>query len=60
MQDIIDLYRANGIVVRKCIALSTLLCANVQVAITHNDQHAGQAGNFSPDKGGLGAVDVYW
>ncbi|KAF8972779.1 glycoside hydrolase family 35 protein [Flammula alnicola] len=43
MQAIIDLYRANGIV----------------VPITFNDQHAGQAGNFSPDKPGT-HVDIYW
>ncbi|KAF8078179.1 glycoside hydrolase family 35 protein [Lyophyllum atratum] len=43
MQAIIDLYRANGIV----------------VPITHNDQHAGQAGNFSPDRPGT-HVDIYW
>ncbi|KAH0584129.1 hypothetical protein H2248_009695 [Termitomyces sp. 'cryptogamus'] len=42
MQAIIDLYRANGIV----------------VPITHNDQHAGQAGNFSPDRPGT-HVDIY-
>ncbi|KAF9269213.1 glycoside hydrolase family 35 protein [Marasmius fiardii PR-910] len=43
MQNIIDTYRSNGIV----------------VPITHNDQHAGQAGNFSPDKPGLGRVNIY-
>ncbi|KAF9048348.1 glycoside hydrolase family 35 protein [Hymenopellis radicata] len=43
MQAIIDLYRANGVV----------------VPITHNDQHAGQAGNFSPDRPGLGRVNIY-
>ncbi|KAG6910916.1 hypothetical protein DXG01_006599 [Tephrocybe rancida] len=42
MQAIIDLYRANGVV----------------VPITHNDQHAGQAGNFSPDRPGT-HVDIY-
>ncbi|KAF5316479.1 hypothetical protein D9619_006705 [Psilocybe cf. subviscida] len=42
MQAIIDLYRANGIV----------------VPITHNDQHAGANGNFSPDKPGT-HVDIY-
>ncbi|KAF8645087.1 hypothetical protein AX16_008145 [Volvariella volvacea WC 439] len=42
MQDIIDLYRDNGIV----------------VPLIHNDQHAGQAGNFSPDKPGT-HVDIY-
>ncbi|PPQ68112.1 hypothetical protein CVT26_005733 [Gymnopilus dilepis] len=36
MQDIINLYRASGIV----------------VPITFNDQHGGAAGNFSPDKAG--------
>ena len=30
------------------------------VAITHNDQHAGGAGNFSPDLPGPGQVDIYW
>ncbi|KAG7094115.1 hypothetical protein E1B28_007729 [Marasmius oreades] len=43
MQDIIDTFRDNGIV----------------VPITHNDQHAGQAGNFSPDRPGLGRVNIY-
>ncbi|KAF8159357.1 glycoside hydrolase family 35 protein [Crassisporium funariophilum] len=42
MQAIIDLYRKNGIV----------------VPITHNDQHSGQAGNFSPDLPGT-HVDIY-
>ncbi|KAL9713437.1 hypothetical protein Ac2012v2_003047 [Leucoagaricus gongylophorus] len=42
MQDIIDLYRSSGIV----------------VPIIHNDQHAGQAGNFSPDLPGT-HVDIY-
>ncbi|KAG6833503.1 hypothetical protein H0H87_006075 [Tephrocybe sp. NHM501043] len=42
MQAIIDLYRANGVV----------------VPIIHNDQHAGQAGNFSPDRPGT-HVDIY-
>ncbi|KAJ8456901.1 hypothetical protein ONZ45_g18534 [Pleurotus djamor] len=43
MQDIINTYRENGIV----------------VPITHNDQHAGQAGNFSPDLPGQGQVNIY-
>ncbi|KAI0074511.1 glycoside hydrolase family 35 protein [Panus rudis PR-1116 ss-1] len=43
MQQIIDLYRANGVV----------------VPITHNDQHAGQAGNYSPDLPGEGRVNIY-
>lgn len=43
MQDVIDTYRANGVV----------------VPITHNDQHAGQAGNFSPDLPGTGRVNIY-
>ncbi|VDB90643.1 unnamed protein product [Peniophora sp. CBMAI 1063] len=43
MQHVIDTFRANGIV----------------VPLTHNDIHSGQAGNFSPDKGGQGAVDIY-
>ncbi|KIJ54226.1 glycoside hydrolase family 35 protein [Sphaerobolus stellatus SS14] len=43
MQAIINTYRANGIV----------------VPITFNDQHSGQAGNFSPDLGGEGAVNIY-
>ncbi|KAF4610613.1 hypothetical protein D9613_007145 [Agrocybe pediades] len=42
MQAIIDLYRANGIV----------------IPTTHNDQHAGSTGNFSPDKPGT-HVDIY-
>ncbi|KAF8892186.1 glycosyl hydrolases family 35-domain-containing protein [Infundibulicybe gibba] len=42
MQAIIDLYRQNGIV----------------IPIIHNDQHAGQAGNFSPDLPGT-HVDIY-
>ncbi|KAJ7354055.1 glycoside hydrolase superfamily [Mycena albidolilacea] len=43
MQTVIDTYRANGIV----------------VPITHNDQHSGQAGNFSPDLPGTGRVNIY-
>ncbi|KAH8833226.1 glycoside hydrolase family 35 protein [Flagelloscypha sp. PMI_526] len=43
MQQIIDLYRANGVV----------------VPITHNDQHGGINGNFSPDHTDQGAVDIY-
>ncbi|TCD69623.1 hypothetical protein EIP91_006848 [Steccherinum ochraceum] len=43
MQDIIDLHRANG----------------VTVPITHNDQHAGATGNFSPDLPGTGRVNIY-
>ncbi|KAJ6619548.1 glycoside hydrolase family 35 protein [Mycena sp. CBHHK59/15] len=43
MQAIIDLYRANGVV----------------IPITHNDQHSGQAGNFSPDLPGPGQVNIY-
>ncbi|VDB90655.1 unnamed protein product [Peniophora sp. CBMAI 1063] len=43
MQAVIDTFRANGVV----------------VPLTFNDQHSGQAGNFSPDKGGQGAVDIY-
>ncbi|KAJ7288517.1 glycoside hydrolase family 35 protein [Mycena rebaudengoi] len=43
MQAIIDLYRANGIV----------------IPITHNDQHGGRDGNFSPDRPGPGQVDIY-
>lgn len=31
-----------------------------RTAITFNDQHAGQAGNFSPDKSGTGRVNIYW
>ncbi|KAF7346101.1 Beta-galactosidase [Mycena sanguinolenta] len=42
MQAIIDTYRANGVV----------------VPITHNDQHAGLNGNFSPDLPGV-HVDIY-
>ena len=36
------------------------LSLKTHVALTHNDIHSGQAGNFSPDKGGQGAVDIYW
>ncbi|KAJ7175440.1 glycoside hydrolase family 35 protein [Mycena filopes] len=43
MQAVIDTYRANGVV----------------IPITHNDQHAGAAGNFSPDLPGEGAVNIY-
>ncbi|KAI0339557.1 glycoside hydrolase family 35 protein [Trametopsis cervina] len=43
MQAIINLYRANGI----------------DIPITTNDQHGGQAGNFSPDLPGTGRVDIY-
>lgn len=43
MQAIINTYRENGIV----------------VPITFNDQHGGEAGNFSPDLGGEGAVNIY-
>ncbi|KAJ6523799.1 hypothetical protein B0H10DRAFT_1974885 [Mycena sp. CBHHK59/15] len=43
MQAIIDLYRANGVV----------------IPITRNDQHSGQAGNFSPDLPGPGQVNIY-
>ncbi|KAJ6509031.1 glycoside hydrolase family 35 protein [Mycena sanguinolenta] len=42
MQAVIDTYRANGVV----------------VPITHNDQHAGLNGNFSPDLPGV-HVDIY-
>ncbi|THV02543.1 glycoside hydrolase family 35 protein [Dendrothele bispora CBS 962.96] len=43
MQMVIDTYRANGIT----------------IPIIHNDQHAGQAGNFSPDLPGTGRVNIY-
>ncbi|KAJ7855955.1 glycoside hydrolase family 35 protein [Mycena olivaceomarginata] len=43
MQAVIDTYRANGVV----------------IPITHNDQHSGQAGNFSPDLPGTGRVNIY-
>ncbi|KAJ7695959.1 glycoside hydrolase family 35 protein [Mycena rosella] len=43
MQAVINTYRANGVV----------------IPITHNDQHSGQAGNFSPDLPGTGAVNIY-
>lgn len=61
MQAIIDLYRANGIVVREyCIFLAQASSTYRQfIAIIHNDQHAGQAGNFSPDLPGT-HVDIYW
>ncbi|KAH8834879.1 glycoside hydrolase family 35 protein [Flagelloscypha sp. PMI_526] len=45
MQQIIDLYRANGVVIHK--------------ATTHNDQHEGINGNYSPDHTDVGAVDIY-
>ncbi|KAE9405356.1 glycoside hydrolase family 35 protein [Gymnopus androsaceus JB14] len=43
MQDIINTFRANGIV----------------IPITANDQHSGEDGNFSPDLPGPGQVNVY-
>ncbi|KAI0690966.1 glycoside hydrolase family 35 protein [Cytidiella melzeri] len=43
MQAIVDLYRAN----------------EVDIPITFNDQHGGQAGNFSPDLPGTGRVNIY-
>ncbi|KIK56433.1 glycoside hydrolase family 35 protein [Collybiopsis luxurians FD-317 M1] len=43
MQAVIDTYRTNGIV----------------VPITHNDQHSGENGNFSPDLPGPGQVNIY-
>ncbi|KAI0788892.1 glycoside hydrolase family 35 protein [Abortiporus biennis] len=43
MQHVIDTYRSNGIV----------------IPITHNDQHAGSTGNFSPDLPGTGRVNIY-
>ncbi|CAL1714365.1 unnamed protein product [Somion occarium] len=43
MQDVIDTYRADGVI----------------IPITHNDQHAGAAGNFSPDLPGTGRVNIY-
>ncbi|KAJ7134399.1 glycoside hydrolase family 35 protein [Mycena epipterygia] len=43
MQAVIDTYRANGVV----------------IPITHNDQHGGATGNFSPDLPGTGRVNIY-
>ncbi|KAF7291695.1 Beta-galactosidase [Mycena chlorophos] len=43
MQTIINTYRANGIV----------------IPTTHNDQHGGLNGNYSPDKTTEGAVNIY-
>ncbi len=61
MQAIIDLYRANGIVVREYSRVRFEYTSVFMdgIAIIHNDQHAGQAGNFSPDKPGT-HVDIYW
>ena len=62
MQDIINLYRANDITVRKyCVIMHVLNeIAESTLAITHNDQHAGANGNFSPDLPGEGRVNIYW
>ncbi|THG96966.1 hypothetical protein EW026_g4966 [Hermanssonia centrifuga] len=49
MQDIINLYRANGIMIH----------IRYLLAITENDQHGGAAGNFSPDLPGTGRVNIY-
>ncbi|KAJ3735068.1 glycoside hydrolase family 35 protein [Lentinula guzmanii] len=43
MQAVIDTHRANGVV----------------IPITHNDQHSGENGNFSPDLPGPGQVNIY-
>lgn len=63
MQDVIDLYRANGIVIRTFSQVFIYAFPNSfdsHIAITHNDQHAGGTGNFSPDLPGTGRVDIYW
>jgi hypothetical protein len=61
MQQIIDLHRANGVVVREpCIVRFMSLVIIHHVALTFNDQHGGTAGNFSPDKPVEGAVNIYW
>ncbi len=46
MQAIIDLYRANGVVVRRCSFFQKMTpdIERHSPAITHNDQHSGQAG----------------
>ena len=39
-----------------------LLCTDIDtrlLAITHNDKHSGQTGNFSPDRPGEGRVNIY-
>lgn len=46
--------------VRIVRVLSVRLKLILLIALTFNDIHSGQAGNFSPDKGGEGAVDIYW
>ncbi|KAI0091585.1 glycoside hydrolase family 35 protein [Irpex rosettiformis] len=53
MQAIIDIYRVNGIVI---LGGHTL---RMSKAITFNDQHSGQNGNFSPDRPGTGRVNIY-
>lgn len=62
MQDIIDTYRANGIVIRASVLnrIERTLIIGSGIATTHNDQHAGQGGNFSPDLPGNGSVNIYW
>ena len=63
MQAVIDTYRANGIVVRASVLPACLFfCTDTNVrlqAITHNDKHSGQTGNFSPDRPGEGRVNIY-
>ena len=62
MQVVIDTFRENGIVVRELRSGEPLfeVPTALFVAITFNDQHAGEKGNFSPDSSGEGAVNIYW
>ena len=62
MQAVIDNLRANGVVVRMSPApeLHRPKLIRDFAALTFNDVHGGQAGTYSPDKGGEGAVDIYW
>lgn len=46
-------------VVLEASALGTTPYIHIS-AITHNDQHAGATGNFSPDLPGTGRVNIYW
>lgn len=64
MQAIENTYRANGVVIREYKRFWLFEKATGKtLAFTHNDQHSGQAGNFSPDTDttpGNGAVNIYW
>lgn len=59
MQAIIDLFHSLGVVIRVSFFYSTVTSSSISIAITHNDQHSGAIGNFSPDKPGPGQVDIY-